>query len=49
MYQPEWFYATKPTSGTLFLRTFLHYQFWRFLAINLKMVSMIRRSHHGSE
>jgi hypothetical protein len=41
-----WFYATKPTRGTIFWRTFLPWQMWRFLWINLKMVSIIRRSHH---
>jgi hypothetical protein len=39
------FYATKPTGFTLFLRTFLPWQMWRFLRINLKMVQMIRLSH----
>lgn len=43
----DWFYATKPTRGTLFLRTFIPYQLWRFFWINLKMLGMIRRSHHG--
>ena len=40
-----WFYATKPTPGTVFLRTFLPWQLWRFAMINLKMISIIRRSH----
>lgn len=40
------FYATKPTSGTKFLRIFLPYQMWRFVWINLKMIGIIRRSHH---
>lgn len=40
-----WFYATKPTRGTVFLRTFLPWQIWRFLRINLKMVTIIGRSH----
>jgi len=39
------FYATKPTRLTVFLRTFLPWQLWRFLRINLKMVWIIRRSH----
>jgi hypothetical protein len=43
----EWFYATKPTRMTVFMRTFLPWQAWRFVAINLKMISMIRRSHKG--
>jgi len=39
------FYATKPTRLTLFLRTFLPWQIWRFIRINLKMLVIIRRSH----
>ncbi len=39
------FYATRPTRWTLFLRTFLPLQLWRFAAINLKMIGIIRRSH----
>ena len=39
------FYATKPTGMTLFLRTFLPWQAWRFFRINLKMLVIIRRSH----
>jgi hypothetical protein len=27
------------------MRTFLPYQAWRFAAINMKMVGIIRRSH----
>jgi len=38
-------YVTKPTRPTLFLRTFLPYQLWRFAAINAKMIEIIRRSH----
>lgn len=41
-----WFYATKPTRATIFLRTFLPWQAWRFLRINLKMFTIISRSHH---
>lgn len=40
-------YATKPTKGTLFLRTFLPWQIWRFIWINLKMLSIIKSSHQG--
>ncbi len=47
MANQEWMYATKPTRGTLFLRTFLPYQMWRFLMLNLKMMGIIRRSHGG--
>lgn len=39
------FYATKPTRGTIFLRTFVPWQIYRFLKINLKMVTIIARSH----
>ncbi len=42
-----WFYATKPTRGTVFLRTFLPWQLWRFLRINLKMITIIGRSHRS--
>ncbi|MDT8066885.1 MAG: hypothetical protein ROO76_01830 [Terriglobia bacterium] len=38
-------YATKPTRFTVFIRTFLPWQFWRFIRINLKMLVIIRRSH----
>ena len=38
-------YVTKPTRTTVFLRTFLPWQAWRFAAINLKMIDIIRRSH----
>jgi len=41
------FYATKPTGITVFLRTFLPWQIWRFIRINLKMLTIIRRSHKG--
>lgn len=39
------FFATKPTRGTVFLRTFLPWQIWRFARINLKMLTIIARSH----
>ncbi len=39
------FYATKPTRATVFWRTFLPWQLWRFAAINFKMLTIIRRSH----
>lgn len=41
------FYATRPTRTTVFFRTFLPWQFVRFLWINLKMVIIIRRSHRA--
>ena len=48
MQSSNWLNATKPTKMTLFLRTFLPYQAWRFLWLNLKMLSIIRRSHQGN-
>ncbi|MBZ5602974.1 MAG: hypothetical protein LAO79_11765 [Acidobacteriia bacterium] len=41
----QWFYATRPTRWTLFLRTFLPWQAWRFLWINAKMIRIIGRGH----
>jgi hypothetical protein len=40
-------YVTIPTRRTLFMRTFLPLQAWRFAVINMKMVGMIRTSHKG--
>ncbi|NTV73825.1 MAG: hypothetical protein HGA66_06420 [Holophaga sp.] len=40
------FFATKPTALTRFLRTSIPWQMFRFLAINLKMVRIILKSHH---
>lgn len=39
------FFASYPTRFTRFLRTFIPYQFIRFLVINLKMIRMISKSH----
>jgi hypothetical protein len=39
-------YATRPTRFTLFMRTFLPWQLWRFFLINLKMVQLIGREKH---
>ncbi len=36
-------YVTRPTRLTVFLRTFVPWQAWRFVRINLKMIRMIRR------
>lgn len=36
-------YVTRPTRFTVFLRTFLPWQVWRFVRINLKMIGIIRR------
>jgi hypothetical protein len=37
--------APRPTEFTLFLRTFLPWQFLRFIVINIKMTVMIVKSH----
>jgi hypothetical protein len=41
-------YATKPTRLTLFFRTFLPWQAWRFLWLNWKMIRIIFLGHHQS-
>jgi hypothetical protein len=38
-------YVSTPTRRTIFWRTFLPWQLWRFVRINLKMLGVIRRSH----
>lgn len=35
--------ATTPTRATVFLRTFLPWQVWRFVRINVKMMGIVRR------
>jgi hypothetical protein len=37
-------YVTRPTRWTIFLRTFVPWQLWRFVRINLKMIRIIHRS-----
>jgi hypothetical protein len=37
--------ATKPTHWTLWCRSFLPWQFLRFIVINLRMTVMILKSH----
>jgi hypothetical protein len=37
-------YVTRPTRWTLFLRTFVPWQLWRFVRINAKMIRIIRGS-----
>ena len=37
--------AMKPTPWVLFWRTFFLYQAFRFVLINLRMITMIRKSH----
>lgn len=39
-------YATQPTRFTLFMRTFLPWQLWRFCSINLRMMLLIGREKH---
>ena len=39
-------YATQPTRLTLFLRTFIPWQIWRFISINLRMMLLIGREKH---
>lgn len=41
------FYATRPTRTTVFLRTFIPWQLWRFVEINLRMLRIIGISHRG--
>ncbi len=41
-------YVTKPTRFTVFLRTFVPWQLWRFVVINLKMLDIIRRGHRAT-
>ena len=38
--------APLPTEKTLRSRKHLLFQFWRFAAINIKMIKMIRKGHH---
>ncbi|OYZ18064.1 MAG: hypothetical protein B7Y39_14275 [Bdellovibrio sp. 28-41-41] len=37
--------APRPSKLTLFMRSFLPWQFVRFLVINLRMTVMIKKSH----
>jgi hypothetical protein len=41
------FFAPRPSRTTLFFRTFLLWQAVRFIWINLKMIRMIGKAHHG--
>ncbi len=38
-------YASRPTRTTLFFRTFLPWQLFRLLVVNLRMTMMILKSH----
>lgn len=37
-------YATRPTRWTLFMRTFVPWQLWRFARVNIKMFRIIRNT-----
>jgi len=37
-------YVTRPTRWTIFMRTFVPWQLWRFVRINAKMIRIIRGS-----
>ncbi len=43
------FYAPVPTRFRLFWRTFLPWQLWRFVWINLKMLRIIAKGHAGAK
>ena len=38
-------HSMKPTPWVIFLRTFILYQLVRFILVNLRMLTMIRKSH----
>lgn len=38
--------APLPTAKTVKRRTSLPFQIWRFVAINLRMLGMVRKGHH---
>ena len=42
------YYAMKPTGVTRFLRTFVLWQFIRFIVINLRMTAMILKAHDSA-
>jgi hypothetical protein len=39
------FFVPAPTARTRALRTFIPWQIWRFIVINLRMFRMIAKSH----
>ncbi|NOU29634.1 MAG: hypothetical protein HOO96_17150 [Polyangiaceae bacterium] len=39
-------FAMKPSGFVVFLRTFLPYQVYRFIRVNLRMLAMIWKSHN---
>lgn len=38
-------FVSRPTRKTIFMRTFLPFQIYRFIAINIKMLKMIAKGH----
>ncbi len=42
-------HAPLPTEKTLRARRNIFIQLWRFIAINFKMIKMIRKGHHPME
>jgi hypothetical protein len=40
------YYPPQPTGFTRFMRTCVLWQLMRFVVINLKMIKLMRRSHH---
>lgn len=38
-------YYLRPNKGTIFLRSFIPWQIYRFLVINIKMLKMMLKSH----
>jgi hypothetical protein len=47
VYQPysREFFVPRPAAFTLFFRTFVPWQLVRFVAVNIKMIRMIGKSH----
>jgi hypothetical protein len=41
------FFAPRPSRAILFFRTFIPWQLIRFGLINLKMIRMLGKAHHG--
>ncbi len=38
-------FVSRPTRKTIFMRTFLPFQVYRFIVINIKMLKMIAKGH----
>jgi hypothetical protein len=41
----EGYFALAPTARTRAMRTFIPWQLWRFMVINVRMLRMIAKSH----